>query len=71
MALPPSAGGDDRFAHHSCVIGELEMTLDRQKQLLREIVAEYDLETALNALVEIYSSDEIMAYLIKESITSA
>ena len=35
------------------------MTLDRQKQLLAEIVSEYDLQTVIDALLLQHSLDEI------------
>ncbi|ASC70305.1 hypothetical protein XM38_012420 [Halomicronema hongdechloris C2206] len=39
------------------------MTIDCQKQLLREICSEYDLETILDALLEIHDSRDITAYV--------
>ena len=39
------------------------MTIDRQRQLLQEIVAEYDLETVIDALCEAYEWGAIAAYL--------
>ncbi|MEM1309853.1 MAG: hypothetical protein AAGF98_10265 [Cyanobacteria bacterium P01_H01_bin.153] len=36
------------------------MTLERQKQLLYEICAEYDLDTVLQALIEAHGSGEVL-----------
>lgn len=37
------------------------MTLDRQKQLLKEICSEYDLETLIAAIREIHAPSEVRA----------
>lgn len=37
------------------------MTFDRQKQLLREICSEYDLETLMQAICEVHDPQEVNA----------
>lgn len=54
--MPLSGGRRDRPAHHpdltaANLTGVKPMTIDRQKQLLQEIVSEYDLQTVIDALL--------------------
>jgi len=37
------------------------MTLERQKQLLREICSEYDLETLMQAICQVHDPQEVSA----------
>jgi hypothetical protein len=41
------------------------MTADRKKQLLQEILAEYDLDTVLDALLEVTDARAIVAYVLR------
>jgi hypothetical protein len=44
------------------------MTLDHQKQLLREICSEYDLETLMQAICDVHNPREVSAAISDGSI---